>query len=254
MGLQKLNGAVYSNCSIYHPDGTLMCRCSRKKINWYLKKGLAIPLNENDIQLEFEPGGKGWDGRSYYLEEREDKCVVCGCTENLTKHHVVPYQYRKHMDGVRKNHSHFDVLCVCIDCHDKYETHATILNKELAKKFGIDFCSPMTQSEKIAIKANSYLSALKKYSHKIPKNRVENMLGLISSWLGCEVKLDNIDKIVIEVPPKNNQLPGKKIFDSWMKENSLQNFVVMWRNHFVEKTNPKYLSECWIKEYKTTIY
>jgi hypothetical protein len=59
MSRQVQNGKIYSNCSIYHQDGTLMCYCSDKKMRWYLKKNLAEQIDEKAIKLTFEPAGKG---------------------------------------------------------------------------------------------------------------------------------------------------------------------------------------------------
>lgn len=254
MGLQVQHNKVYSNCSIYHPDGTLMCRCSLKKIKWYLKKGLATPINDTDIRLNFVPKGKGWANNDYYLEQREDRCVVCGVTDNLTKHHVVPYQYRKHMPFARKMHSHFDVLCVCVRCHDEYEEKAGNLNKTLAEKYGIDYHIPMSEEEKTLIKINSYLNAIKLHKEKIPQNRLDNMLIILSTHLKRTVQISDVDEIEISIPKKNNYAPGKKILDAWQKENNIQQFVVMWREHFIENTKPKYLSKFWEQEYKTRFF
>lgn len=32
---------LYENCVILSPDGEILSRCGKKKVEWYLKKGLA---------------------------------------------------------------------------------------------------------------------------------------------------------------------------------------------------------------------
>lgn len=258
MARQVNNGKIYSNCSIYHMDGTLMCYCSLKKMRWYLNKNLAHKIDDNSIELNFEPAGKGHAEDDYYLERKIDQCVVCGTKENLTKHHVVPYQYRKHFPNNKKTHTHFDVLCVCGECHDNYETEATKLNKKLAESYGIELTSPMDEDEKRFLKVLSYVKALQSHADNIPEDRREIMLDFISSWNGSKITLFDLDELADTFDGMSNvkkgaYAPGGKILDAWLNENNnnLHNFIVMWRQHFLDITNPKFLSKHWLEEYKT---
>ena len=98
---------LYGNCQILHPDGSLMCYCAMRKINWYLKRNLATQISNNPvvIKLNFQPKGKGNADNPFYLQERRNICVVCGTQENLTKHHCVPYCFRKHFPNEYKSHT-----------------------------------------------------------------------------------------------------------------------------------------------------
>ena len=51
--ISALKHAPYDNYEVYHPDGTLMFFCSQRKLNWYLKRDLAIILGPKKIQLTF---------------------------------------------------------------------------------------------------------------------------------------------------------------------------------------------------------
>lgn len=248
---------IYSNCSIYHPDGSLMCHCGEKRIRWYLKKGLAEKIDDTSIKLLFEPAGRGHNGDSYYLEQRVNECVVCGTKENLTKHHVVPYQYRKNMDESRKNHTHFDVLCVCSPCHAAYEEEATKLNKHLAEELGVDFHVPLSEEEKAARKASGYISSLREHGEQIPEERVAIMLDVIGDFFGREITMSDLEDLVVDLDGYDGTSlsPGKKILGRWIEEGkSIQEFVVMWRQHFLDITNPKYMSKFWLDEYNTREY
>ena len=254
---QTLKDKVYSNCKMFKQDGTFMCYCSEKKMKWYLKRG-STQLDEQSFQLNFEPNGDGHSGDDYYLERRVDQCVVCGTKENLTKHHVVPYQYRKHFSEERKSHSHFDVLCVCGECHDKYESKATTLNKKLAEQYGIDMCSPMDTHEKGFLKVLGFVNALQRHGESIPEERIQVMLDFISDWNGSPITLFDIDSLVdvfdgMTKVKKGAYAPGKKVLDAWLNDHSdnVLQFIVMWRQHFLDISKPKFISKHWLSEYKT---
>lgn len=74
---------VYENCRILAPDGEILCKCDRKKVEWYLSKNLATKLEDDPlvIQLNFEPNGRGissYKGDStsdnqYYVEYKKNQ-------------------------------------------------------------------------------------------------------------------------------------------------------------------------------------
>lgn len=167
--LQSKTTRIYSNNSVYAPNGLLMFRCSDRKINWYLNKQLAEPIppqlydpnheqTAKAIRLLFEPKGIGRNraGDAWYLEDQRDKCVVCGreglvsgndeddssfqtpVTDEhggigLTLHHVVPYQYRREMPLSFKSHGSHDVLAVCVTDHERYEKIADAEKSRLSQ-------------------------------------------------------------------------------------------------------------------------
>ncbi|ORZ35301.1 hypothetical protein BCR44DRAFT_101012, partial [Catenaria anguillulae PL171] len=90
---------LYENCSVYGPDGqTLLFRCSRKKLDWYLTRSLAVPLSTTSIQLTFTPRGPGRANQPWYLEPKTNTCVICGSASGgLVMVSVVPHQYRRHL-------------------------------------------------------------------------------------------------------------------------------------------------------------
>ena len=68
------------------PDGEVLANCNKEKVQWYLEKDLAEIICQDPltIRLKFEPNGrKNRDQNdlyddSFYVAERENKCVVCG--------------------------------------------------------------------------------------------------------------------------------------------------------------------------------
>jgi hypothetical protein len=137
---------VYGNWKMLSPEGTLMCRLSDKKANWYIDRELAerVDGEEKTIRLTFTPNGIG-DTNEYMLEDKASLCVVCGARHDLTFHHVVPHGYRKHFPIEWKSHSSHDNLLVCERCHHLYERSAWELKKRLQIAY-----APIAPSDKEA--------------------------------------------------------------------------------------------------------
>ncbi|KAJ2904049.1 hypothetical protein GGI21_004350 [Coemansia aciculifera] len=129
--MQARAKSVYENCTVLDIDGNMLFRASRKRLDWYLSRNLATEINDTTIQLSFVNKGTGRSTEPFYLQDMQNICVVCGTADGLTMHHVVPHQYRQHMGTAIKSHSSFDLLPVCMRCHDQYERHATAFKKHL---------------------------------------------------------------------------------------------------------------------------
>ena len=219
-----------------------MFRCDKKKFDWYLKRGLAIQIDQDAIRLLFKPKGLGWAGEHFYLQDRENKCCVCGSGDNLTKHHVVPYCYRRYMPADIKENNYFDVLPVCVDCHAEYEKIAQKKKKELAKQYEapLEGVNNITEARHF-----KHARTLKQHSDKIPESRRKQMLGSIAEELGItEQELEEVMKHDIKW---NKQLPDFKAHGEIVisKIPSIQGFFEEWRSHFVASMKPKYLPKNW---------
>ncbi|KAF9576683.1 hypothetical protein EC968_005456 [Mortierella alpina] len=138
---RKSNAQVYDNISVYAPpDSNLIFRCSRKRANWYLSRSLARSLSSNSIHLTFAPAGQGHVNDPYFLEERENKCVVCAketAEAGATMLHVVPEQYRKWFPLRLKSHSSHDIVVACPECNAQWDREAAIVRKEIVRMYGI---------------------------------------------------------------------------------------------------------------------
>ncbi|KAF9292454.1 hypothetical protein BGZ68_005137 [Mortierella alpina] len=138
---RKSNAQVYDNISVYAPpDSNLIFRCSRKRANWYLSRSLARSLSPNSIHLTFAPAGQGHVNDPYFLEERENKCVVCAketAEAGATMLHVVPEQYRKWFPLRLKSHSSHDIVVACPECNAQWDREAAIVRKDIVRMYGI---------------------------------------------------------------------------------------------------------------------
>jgi len=247
---------IYGNCLVKSPDGISMFRCETKKANWYLERNLAIVISEEpyEIQLTFKPDGNGHVNDEYYLGQKENRCVVCGTNDLsvLTKHHIVPYEYRKHFPLEFKQHSSHDIVAICKKHHKEYEiNHASILKKILSEIYNAPL--NITKNEKKILLSFSYASALHKHGEKMSNERKEEMIAYIQ-FFKKEKITDEIIKNLAETDIYKFLNLGKKhgeiVFKN-VKEN-LQEFVELWRTNFIEKTNPQFMPKGW--SIKRSIY
>lgn len=125
-------GMIYDSCQMLDKDGKFLSWCSKERATWYTSRGLATPLSEDRIQLNFTHKG---EPKSYNKQrkQRSELCVVCGASTQLTRHHVVPKCYRKLFPSELKSNQSHDVLAVCESCHERYEVHATRLKTSLMR-------------------------------------------------------------------------------------------------------------------------
>ncbi|KAF9933839.1 hypothetical protein FBU30_004235 [Linnemannia zychae] len=138
---RKSNPKVYDNISVYAPpDSNLIFRCSQKRADWYLSRNLARSLSPTSIHLNFEPAGQGHINDPYYLEERDNRCVMCGqetADAGATMLHVVPEQYRKWFPIQLKSHSSHDIVVACPDCNAQWDREAAVVRKMIVKLYNI---------------------------------------------------------------------------------------------------------------------
>lgn len=230
---------IYHNYTVLSPDGIEMFRCDRKKFEWYLRKGLASQIDTDTIRLLFQPKGLGWNGEHFYLQDRENKCCVCGSEKELSKHHVIPYCYRKHMPENLKNNNYFDVLPLCMTCHRSYEKFAFKRKQELAAKHN----APIDGFYN-GIKSKVYkkASSLSNYGHLIPEHRQKEMKSFIAKELGKDSVSDEEIKKLLSTNNKIEKTHGALVVSSL---SSFQEFFEDWRTHFVSTMKPEHLPKYW---------
>jgi hypothetical protein len=233
----------YGNCKVLSPNGLLMFRCDEKRIKWYLNRDLAQLVDNNTIKLKFEPRGLGNHGKEFGLEPMNNICVNCGTDENLTKHHIIPISYRRHFPLELKSRNFHDVLLMCLDCHHNYEKKALELKIELSDKYNVPFNFKQNEFQE-KIKKSIYYSKMILYdSDKLPKYRKIELYNFFIQNFG-ENSLNYLEKFSIlnsnDYKSENNHF---KLLVS--KIDNLQDFIEMWRKHFIENNEVKYLPKSW---------
>lgn len=246
---------IYGNCRVYSPKGNLMYLCLEKRINWYLKKGLAEKISDNPptIKLLFEPKDEGHHGDEYYLTQKHNRCVKCGTEdiELLTRHHIAPYQYIKFMPDEIKKVSSFDIVPICFEHHHYYERFADELKQKLAEEYKAPVGGIITKNESLflAIRAAKALSA---DGNKMP---IEKRV-LMEENLKAYTKKDHISKEDLDFLKKKKILDSRDVLTHGevviSQVTDYQKFIEMWREHFLKHLDPKHMPQHW--DLKRSVY
>ena len=240
---------LYGNCQVLSPEGILMFRCEEKKANWYLKRNLATVVGESPltVQLNFKPRGIGNHGKEFGLTEMENRCVNCGTEEYLTRHHVVPFCYRRYFPLEIKSHNFHDVLSMCRDCHDGYERKADELKKVLSEKFSVSMHGIVTKNrigsgEELTSKIIKSATTLVRDTTGIPKMRIDELNKTIRDFLGRDFTHSDLETISKMKEYVCQTTQGKVVMEHC---DDIQEFVEMWRSHFLENNECRFLPKDW---------
>lgn len=241
----KPDRKIYGNCQVLSPDNILMFRCDNKKIHWYLNRNLATIISESPfiIRLNFHPNGLGNHNKDYGLTKMENVCVNCGTEKYLTRHHVVPYCYRRFFPVNLKAHNFHDVLSMCADCHEFYEIKAFDLKKEIASKHNVPLNGIINKADESFVKALKYSKAIL-LNDRIPEKRLMEMMDCVRSYFGCDFTTEDLEKLSQTSYQTICKTHGEIIISS-MNENEILEFIKMWRKHFVDNNDCLFLPENW---------
>jgi hypothetical protein len=242
---------AYGNWKMLAPDGHMMCRCTQRRAEWYLSRGIATVTGENEFTLKFEPQGPGNDKDPFYLKARKNICVVCGSVTELTQHHCVPKMYRKYLPNRLKSRESHDLVLVCADCHDRYEPLASELKRDIAQECGMPREFDVTNNviDHGHCEAVTAAGALTWKPERIPQARKDYLVSRIREIKGVQdVTPDYLNKLAKE--PKWIYPDGMKINDHGKKvlhhfRHDYHGFIRRWRQHFVDTMQPKFLPEGW---------
>jgi hypothetical protein len=225
------NNNPYGNFKMLSLTGNFLAYTDEKRMYWYVDRNLANKLDDTTYQLKFETKGGNTSRAEFYTIALENKCVICGTDDELTKHHVVPSQYRKHLPIEYKGRSSYDVVCICNDCHNEYEIQAEELNKEIWAKYGLTNL----------IKDNNYakrcFNTLKYYKEWMDDDKILEMTIFLELYyprpLSETLALDKLEFVTISEEVMNHV-------------EDIEEFIVMWRKHFLEVANPQHIAQEWI--------
>lgn len=246
---QSTRSKPYGNCKVLNDAGELIFRCDDKKAEWYLSRNLAVQVasNPRTIRLTFEPQGPGNKGDIFYLQDKENKCIVCGSQTELTRHHIVPHGYRKYFPEELKVHRGYDVALLCVPCHNTYERYAHELKKVIATKYGIAVDGKPAVVNKPALKARNAALTLLQHRPRIPQDRTEHLLDYLRAYFSKQDITEDDIVVASRLPAavtriEDQVLPGKYIVE---RLEDIAGFVKMWRQHFVTTMQPRHLPVGW---------
>ena len=170
--LQVKSNGHYSNIIMLGNEGEQLTSVSERKADWFLRKGLAKEITPPEgfkraIQLIFNH--KKVQSPEWASMAIPNQCTVCGCQEDLTLHHVIPYVFRREMPPEHKDHSREWCLLLCLKHHIEAET----MLFEVYGKFLPQVCTSDSQKDAsgtlIRLKAENRLPLL-------PPDRIEWLL------------------------------------------------------------------------------
>jgi hypothetical protein len=245
--LHARQGPLYGNVRFEGPDGEAMFHGDDEKALWYLNRGLVEVVSRDPpvLRFRFTPGGPGHAGDRYYLAGKANRCVVCGATEGLNRHHAVPSVYRRHLPEELKDHSHHDVLLLCLACHEKYEAEADLLRVELGEEHGVPPHGLRGERDRARGKAARLASALLRHGAQIPPPRRQEMLQAVAEyagrWPGTDADLQAVARLVAAEEAGAVE-HGRHVV---ARTKDLQAFIRRWREHFVRTMRPRFLPEGW---------
>lgn len=255
------NKNLYGNILFLSPDGKEMFRGNLKKANWYLDRKIAT-IEQQDpltIRLLFKPNGNGWDGDEYYLSQKNNSCVVCNSKNELTKHHVVPYEFRKRFPMNFKSHSSHDIVFLCVDCHEKYNKSYSKFRKKIIKKIMPQYPDHAESIANIRSMALSAAGTLFGYRDNIPEHRIKTLEDRIKAYTRKEeitqrmiYRLFNISRKISKRTKRIFDKKTDELFNIAINKYGPENISKIWRNHFIKTMNPKHLPIGWDvnKEFK----
>ena len=238
---------IYSNCALYDFKG-LLCRCSFKRANWYVKRGLAKVISEKPYQvmLTFDPEVSMEQREVVYSIYKENICCVCKSDDLglLTRHHIVPFSFRKKFPESYKSCMSHDIVPVCDDCHKAYHQHAKAWLNDMYKK-----CPEVELNRERKRKLRQILSMCKALQlGSVPESRKKEVRkDLYSIW----DKKHTVQQIVnICLEEKRNFKTDSDIYFENLPV-SLDEFILSWRLHFVDTMKPPFLPKGWSLDHKT---
>ncbi len=238
---------IYDGCQVLSPRGELMFRCRHERFAWYLEhtKSELVSTEPPTLRLLFEPTGPGLIGDEYELRPRMNRCVVCGATKYLTRHHVLPRCFRRHYPPPFRRRNQHDVLAMCLHCHDAYEEHALRKKKAIAAALGLPFRTQPMLVDRAQRGAIGAAWALFLHGDRIPPAKREPLLDVIRRAIGKQ-PLDDED--LARMRAANPYRPNPDYADfgaSVVQKVDLQSFLEQWRRHFLETMTPGFMPEGW---------
>lgn len=275
IGSKNLNS---ENWKVFHPNGKHMFTCGDKKAFWYLDRDLAVICGDKAIKLTFIPKGDGFtDNEEFGRNARIVRCVVTGNKKDLQRHHIVPYCYRAYFPEEYKSKNHHDVVLINHEVHSEYEKHAVKYKDKIGEIYGVKTISELNAeyTKKLyELKRNNSLlvstihSIFKSYS-KLPYEIKLEKLHFISESANIPLKfilsLNYIQLYKLYLLLKEQQ----KIDTAWFKkeykqqyehgylvvqkldtEEKIEEFVKLWRKHFVDTMKPKYMPIGWSVDFR----
>jgi hypothetical protein len=267
------------NWKVYHPNGRHMFTCGEKKAFWYLERNLAKTINgERSIKLTFEPKGNGFEDNEIFGRSiRIVQCVVTGISDGLQRHHIVPYCYRTYFPEQYKSKNHHDVVLMNFEIHSEYEQKANVFKDEVAKIYDVkrigelntEYTAKLRELGKPnAIILNTIHSLFKTYGRLSQEAILEKLQYLADNTcipfetlkkynyiqfykLYLLLRKQHIDELYhFKIDYRKEFDHGYHVVQKLDTEDKIEEFVKLWRNHFVDTMQPLFMPTGWSVDFR----
>lgn len=275
VGSKNLNS---ENWKVFHPNGRHMFTCGEKKAFWYLERDLARRIGSKSIELTFVPKGNGFeDNEEFGRSIRQARCVVTGIEDNLQRHHIVPYCYRTYFPEAFKSKNHHDVVLINHERHSEYEQQAVLFKDEIARIYGVKTIGELNVEYTLMLREagkgssillNSIHSLFKSYGKmpydikleklhfisnetNIPYSVIERLSYVQMYKLYLLLRQEHM-KDIYAFKGENRQYydHGYHVAQKLDSEEKIEDFVKLWRNHFIETMHPLYMPNGWSVDFR----
>jgi hypothetical protein len=218
-----------------------------KKLRWYVNQGLADQVCEDPptIRLRFEPSGRRGLDDPLLLDGKPNVCVVCGCTENLTRHHIIPYCFIKYMALEYKVDIIRDIFPLCRPCHNDYEAKSYEKRLKMADDMGVCVHGIANDEIRKVRHAMGAASALVHHKDKMPTERREELFQIVRDFIGKQEITDEDLNLVkrYKIKDREDYVNFSKFVAHGVAD--YNEFAKEWRTHFVDTMQPKYMPDKW---------
>ena len=217
--MPTLSTPHYANVLLIGQDGKHLSTISSKKAKWYLRKNLAVEVPAPEpyaraLQINFTHKQVG-DAEKWDLEVSDNCCVMCGTTQELTLHHIVPRVIRRYFPFEVKSHAREWCVLLCEDCHIKVEAVSQPIYKV---KF--PYSSPKDEHMDMALQVIKHKGNL----DKVPAEKLKRMLAESSYATAADIPDLDTDS--------NRSLTR---FMGTRRSNIQQQLIEAWAKEFIQE-------------------
>jgi len=246
---------IYANIILKDLNDKIISRISEAQANHYLNKGMGERIQLPDktviVKLNFEPKYEIGDYSDLFkISYKENKCVVCGCKEKLTKHHIIPHCYRKHISQRYLESNSHDIVPMCVYCHQNYEENVAPYRKFLNEKYNIK--AELAKIDDGIVKAYRGAKVLMNFRRKLPESRknkfkkdINKYLGRTHNYYDLEAIIDRKGKYYEEYKKVCQIVNPHYLVVQKLNDENIQEFFEGWRAHFVEYARPLHMMDYW---------
>ncbi|TKY53185.1 Exonuclease 3'-5' domain-containing protein 2 [Spatholobus suberectus] len=199
---------VDRSCKMFTNDGMLFCYCNQRKLDWYLRQGLAKLIDEETpaIMLLFEP-----KRRPKHMPTLENVCVGCGGGNHCLRYQIIPSCYTIHFPGYWKIiHSH-DTVPLCVDCQQVARVAVEKYTRKISVEFGIPLYLRVVHPGQetgiqfdergvYPIELQKAAMALLREGPRLPVNRREKLNEIVRRYYGRrEISVEDLKRVFLQV-------------------------------------------------------